>query len=279
VIRDGGIGVAPSLAAFAEAFEVARAAAPAAPSPETKGLPPGLQAVLDLGMQRLTDYQDAAYARRYRERIGALQAVAGSDAASLGALEEAARQLALWMSYEDIVRVADLKTRASRLARVREEAMAGPDDIVEIREHLRPGLDEIAAVLPPRIGLALRARVKRGQPAGTTGRSMTLTTTSIHGFALLRLLASMRRLRPISLRFGEEQAAIGQWLQAMTAALPRHAGFARALAELPRLRKGYSDTFERGRAGYERIFAARVEPVVVGGRFDDAAAQAPSRRH
>ena len=290
VIRDGGIGVAPSLAAFAEAFDVAadgssdatsdavRAAGAASNETGCPALPPALQAVVDLGVQRLTDYQDAAYAERYRQRLAELQAAAGGDAGMLDALEEAARQLALWMSYEDIVRVADLKTRASRLARVREEAMAGPDDIVEIREHLRPGLEELAAIAPRRMGLALRARVKRGQPAGTTGRSLTLTTTSIHGFAMLRLLAALRRLRPISLRFGEEQAAIDEWLQAMGAALPHHAGFARALAELPRLRKGYSDTFERGRAAYERIFAARVAPLVAratsGSAFDDAAAQA-----
>ncbi len=282
VIRDGGIGVTPSLAAFGEAFDVSSKAAgdavqPAATAPSESSrpaLPPALQAVVDLGLQRLKDYQDAAYAERYRLRVAALQAAAGGDTGRLDALEEAARQLALWMSYEDIVRVADLKTRASRLARVREEAMAGPDDIVEIREHLRPGLEELAAIAPRRMGLALRARVKRGQPAGTTGRSLTLTTTSIHGFAMLRLLAALRRWRPISLRFGEEQAAIEQWLQAMAAALPHHAGFARALAELPRLRKGYSDTFERGRAGYERIFAALVVPCVARGSFDDAAAQA-----
>jgi indolepyruvate ferredoxin oxidoreductase beta subunit len=100
---------------------------------------------------------------------------------------------------------------------------------------------------------------------------MTLQTTSIHGFVLLRLLASLRRWRPRSLRFAEEHLAMDAWLTAMQAALPRHAGFAQALAELPRLRKGYSDTFERGKANFDAIFEARVSQVKAP---DDAAAKA-----
>jgi len=106
---------------------------------------------------------------------------------------------------------------------------------------------------------------------GLNKNAATLATSSVHGFVLLRLLASLRRWRPRSLRFHEEQAAIDVWLAALREALPRHAGFAAALAELPRLRKGYSDTFDRGRTSYQRIFdtlVSRSEPP------DDAAAEA-----
>ena len=100
---------------------------------------------------------------------------------------------------------------------------------------------------------------------------MTLATSSVLGFALLRCLAALRRWRPLSLRFAEEQAAIGAWLAALAHSLPLHAGHAAALAELPRLRKGYSDTFERGRQNYERIFALLVAPCSAP---DDASALA-----
>ncbi len=266
VIRDSGIGVQASLAGYAEAFDAARlgtqTSAAAAP------MPPTLADVVRRADERLLDYQDAAYARRYRERIDALRAVGATAPA---ALEEAARQLALWMSYEDLIRVADLKTRRERFDRVRAEAGAGPRDVLEIREQFSPGLEEIAAIAPRRLGLALRRRVRREHPVGARGQGISLATTSVHGFVLLRGVAALRRWRPRSLRFHEEQAAIEVWLAALATALPRHAGFAAALAELPRLRKGYSDTFERGRANYQRIF----DRLVAGcGQPDDAAAAA-----
>ncbi len=231
-------------------------------------MPPALADIVARGEERMRDFQDAAYAQRYRQRVDSLRTLAGADPK---ALEEAARQLALWMSYEDVIRVADLKTRRERFERVRAEAMAGPDDIVEIREHLSPGLEEIAAIAPVRLGRALRRRVRHDQPIGARGKGMTLATTSVSGFLMLRLLASLRRLRPRSLRFAEEQAAIEPWLEALRRALPVHAGYAAALAELPRLRKGYSDTFERGRANYERIFERLVAPCAIA---DDTAARA-----
>jgi indolepyruvate ferredoxin oxidoreductase beta subunit len=269
VIRARGVGVETSLTGYAEAFDAARdglsATAPSA-------LPPALADIVQRGEARLRDYQDDGYAARYRVRVDSLRAVC--DPAS-PALEEAARQLALWMSYEDVIRVADLKTRRERFERVRAEAMAGPRDVLEIREHLSPGLEEIAAIAPRRLGLALRRRVGHAHgdayAVGARGKGMTLATTSVHGFVLLRLLASLRRWRPHSLRFHEEQAAIDTWLAALRDALPRHTGFAAAIAELPRLRKGYSDTFDRGRSSYERIFDALV---VKSGPPDEAAAEA-----
>lgn len=262
VIRAGGVGVDASLAGYAEAFAAAQQAQP--PVAGTT-LPPELADIVARGSERALDYQHAGYAARYRERVAALCAV-GMNAGE--ALQEAARQLALWMSYEDIIRVADLKTRRERMARVRSEAMAGPADIVEIREHFSPGLEEIAAIVPPRLGRALRRRIKRDLPVGARGRGMTLATSSVSGFVLLRLLAALRRFRPHSLRFIEEQAAIDVWLAALQRVLPLHAGFAAALAELPRLRKGYSDTFEHGRANYERIFAELVAAVAAPGDAD-----------
>ncbi len=144
-------------------------------------------------------------------------------------------------------------------------------DIVQIREHLSPRLEEIAAIAPQSLGRALRRRIRVGAPTGARGQGMSLHTTSVSGFLMLRVLASLRRWRPRSLRFAEEHAAIEQWLAALRDALPRHAGHARALAELPRLRKGYSDTFERGVAHYQRIFDSLVAPCTAP---DDSTAEA-----
>ena len=53
------------------------------------------------------------------------------------------------MSFEDLIRVADLKTRKSRFERVRKDVIAKPDEPVHIIEFLKPGLDEICGMLPP----------------------------------------------------------------------------------------------------------------------------------
>ncbi len=207
--------------------------------------------------------------------MAALQQLGGG-----AALVEAARHLALWMSYEDVIRVADLKTRRERFDRVRSDAQAGADDILEIREHLKPGLEEIAAILPAPLGTWLRRRARRGSSGlktGPVGKGITLHTTSIRGFAALRLLAWMQPWRPRSLRYQEEHAAMAQWLQALAVALPVAPDFALQLAELPRLRKGYGDTFERGRSAYERVFAVCVQPWLEASMLPSPAATAVLR--
>src|SRR6185295_14788830 len=95
-IRRGGVGVDASLRAFAAGWERA-ASVPAAPPPAD---------VVKTAVERLTDYQDARYAAEFLDLLKPIQAL-GDDAL----LIETARYLALWMSYEDAIRVADLKIR------------------------------------------------------------------------------------------------------------------------------------------------------------------------
>jgi indolepyruvate ferredoxin oxidoreductase beta subunit len=289
-IRAGGVGVAASLAGFGEAFEAVAADGESARrgmgagddraaaggvgfsvgDPEAKPAPTRVE-VLSLAQARLVDYQDAAYAQRYQNRVDTLIAATAAGpvaeaAARDDAVTEAARELALWMSYEDIIRVADLKTRRSRLDRVRAEAQAGPRDVFQIHEHLKPGADELADVLPRQLGAWLKRRLQHDTPVGVRGQGLTLATTSVLGFALLRTLAALRRFRPASLRFAEEQIAIAEWLTALHWALPLNADWAAALAGLPRLRKGYSDTHQRGLRHYEEVMALSVRPQMAAGK-------------
>lgn len=287
-IHAGGIGVEASLAGFDAAWKGAAAEVAALEGESADGdggnrlagLSPiaaadEYAAVVAQGEARATDYQDAAYAARYRARADALVVSAGNTAGVGPALVEAARQLVLWMTYEDMIRVADLKTRPERFSRIRVEAGAAPGDVLEIREHFSPSLAELAAIAPRRLGRLLQARVDESVVVGARGQGRTLASTGLTGYALLRVLSRLRRWRPRSLRYADEQAAIEDWLAALRATLASHPGFARALAELPRLRKGYSDTWTRGVANYERIFAALVAPVVARRTApvdDDAAA-------
>ena len=74
------------------------------------------------GLARCLDFQDIAYAELYLSRMQSIARLDADPAAALSS--ETARFLALWMCYEDVIRVADLKTRLSRHARVRAEVQA-----------------------------------------------------------------------------------------------------------------------------------------------------------
>ncbi len=291
VIRTGTVGVQASLAGFAAAFETVatgaarEALAAASPSPKTSPeiwapllatLPPSMREHAAHGVVRVLDYQDAPYARLYVERLQRIAGAAGESqgqSAVVHAFSEAARHLALWMTYEDVIRVADLKSRRSRFDRIRSESRARDGEIVQIVEYLKPGVDEVAAVLPGTLGARLRDWARRTGRLETLNRGMHLPSTHVTGFLMLRLLARMRRLRRGSLRFQEEQQAIERWLTALGRALPVSPEFGAALAELPRVLKGYGDTHRRGRASFARIFDTLVERALSAGTPTAGAAQ------
>ncbi|MGH8706364.1 MAG: indolepyruvate oxidoreductase subunit beta family protein, partial [Burkholderiales bacterium] len=122
-IRKGGKGVEPSLKGFALAFAHASGEARESAAGEEKlwrgtrservrsAFPPETHRILEEGVARVADYQDAGYAALYLDR---LEPVAKLDSGAFRLTRETGRFLALWMCYEDIIRVADLKTRRSR---------------------------------------------------------------------------------------------------------------------------------------------------------------------
>ncbi len=278
-----GRAAGASRAGFNAAFEAARGPAPTQTqsAPENtidmrradkfSGLPTEARNLAALGHARCADYQDGAYADLYARRM--LDLAPADDAEQperAHALAEAARRLALWMTYEDIARVAQLKTKRERFAKIRAEAEMDDDQILAVTEFLKPGADEIAAVLPARVGAAFLRRVARKGPPGFIGQGLQVTTTSVRGFLTMRLLAQFRRIRRSSLRFGYEQAAIDRWLAAMQAALAASPAFAAALAELPRLLKGYGETQARGQRNYDAIFDRIVASAIAAGDFSGA---------
>ena len=241
----------------------AETAPTATPAAEVSGFPEIGREVLALGARRATSFQNADYAKRYLERATRLwkaEQAAGGDGALLA---EAARRLALWMTYEDVVRVAQLKIDPARIAQVRVDAGAGPDDPIEIVEYLKPGVDEICAVLPSFLARPILAAAERGGWRDK-GFAMPIRTTTIVGYALLRALTAMRPLRPLGHRFGEEQAAIERWIDGVCRAAAIDLGLAKAVAALPSLLKGYGSTHRRGSANYARIVAELVEPALAG---------------
>ena len=234
--------------------------------PGTEGLPASLAEVIGYGRARVLDFQDERYAALYAERVGTLLAGADlRDPQALHAVTEASRRLALWMAYEDVARVADLKTRHERFRRIRSESRMQPGQILHVTEYLKPRAEEVADVMPVGIGKRIMARVEAGKGLPLLGRGINVRSNGAPGYWMLRLVASLKRIRRRSLRYHREQQSIEEWLRAFTAALPASAAFAGALAELPRLRKGYSDTMQRGLAAWSRIMEAIVRPALSSG--------------
>lgn len=252
-IRHAGVGVAASLAAFAAGFDVAtdapvrpRPAGEAAGRRDAAGSEPAAR-IVDAGVRRLTDYQDPAYARLYLERLDRLNL----DGVLLA---ETARHLALWMSYEDTIRVADLKTRPSRFARVRAELRVTPEQLVRITEFLHPRVQEVADTLPAPLGRwLLRSGVPRRLVERATARGRHVETSSVGGFLLLRGIAALRRFRRRTLRYVNEQQRIEAWLARIVGLAARDRPLAVEVARCQRLVKGYGDTHARGWRNFARL--------------------------
>jgi len=266
-IRASGIAVEGNLRGFDEGFRAALLGVslpeeqrPELPEPTTdlgrrlqarviERLPEAAYFNALHGVRRLMDYQDLTYAELYLTR---LENLAAFDRAPFELTAEAARYLALWMSYEDVIRVADLKTRASRLERVGAEVKLGKAQLLGVTEFMHPRLQEIRDILPPGLGNLL-ARLPIGR-FFQEGRHVE--TTSLRWFLVLRALAGLRRFRPKSARFAAEQARIESWLTAVAACAPGNYHLALELLHCQRLVKGYGDTFERGWRNFERVMSA-----------------------
>jgi indolepyruvate ferredoxin oxidoreductase beta subunit len=146
-----------------------------------------------------------------------------------------------------------------------------PEQILYVTEILKPGAEEIAAMLPVGLGRRILRWSARGGSFPLLGCGLRVTTTSITGFALMRILARFKSIRRRSLRYQEEQAGIERWLEAMCRALRCAPEFAAALAELPRLLKGYGETHARGRRNYATIFEHVVGAAIATGSEAHAA--------
>lgn len=266
-VVDIAIGVRPRTPEERKAEEEARRNRTAATDPgalvgpvlrplaeRVRDLPGPARSMALHGLVRTGLYQDVAYAERYLERVARF---AGRDPDPDGAAAlttEAARHIALWMCYQDTIAVAHQKVRSARMDRIRTEAGAEPDQLVQVREFLHPQIDEITDTLPTRLGAALRRSRTFQRLVGAVARDgMILNTSSIAGYTMLTAMARMRPLRPRSLRFGREQAAIEEWLGVAEAAVP---DLAREILRCQGVLKGYGATYEHGNDSFAALLQA-----------------------
>ncbi len=279
-IRATGKGGRANLRGFAAGYAQAKDGGAAAPSsaPTWQAATPVERVrqkfpaptfdVLDAGVARLTDYQDAAYATLYLNRLEpilALDREAGGAASGFRLTCETGRQLALWMSYEDVFRVAELKTRSRRMERVRHDVHAVAHDIVMVTEYLKPGLEDVCAILPQSLAQRLRRwAVKNGKSFSVPLR---IKTSTLYGFLLLRGLGALGAWRRHTSRYHTEQALILRWLGAIKRLgfAVQDIGLALEIVDCARLVRGYGETHRNGVLQFEKIF----DTIVEGGHESD----------
>ena len=284
-IRASGRAVESNLLGFAVGFEIAQAttgesveqvsetAQKITPAPAVAPLlerlesmfPPELYYYGREGLKRVVDFQDIKYGDLYLDRLAT---VLEADVTANGgnkdhALTQAVvKHLALWMTYEDSIRVADLKTRASRFERFREDVRAEQKQIVDVYEYLHPRVEEVCDILPASIGQSiLSGKTRKKILTALLGEGRRVPTTKLRGFLPLYFLSRLRFLRRGSYRFKLEQKRIDDWLSLILEVTKIDYAAAVEIAKLQRLIKGYGDTHERGLRSYSKIIS-RMEVVL-----------------
>ena len=285
-IRHDGRAVEANLAAFRGAVDALREAAteterlPAnaqrSPRPQEgatrsdarsddERLPSPIQAIVAHARPRLEAYQDAAYAEEYQHLLQPFLQFADNNHA---VAVEVARGLALWMTYEDTIRVAEIKTDPERLRRL---VRCNPGEISYVTEFMKPRPEEIAGTLPARLGRALLRSTVATRLLSPFTRGLRIRSTRALGYAALRSLARLKRWRRGTLRHQQEHAEIGAWLEAVHNAATHNQALGAELASCQELIKGYGDTHAHGLRNYKRI-AAYVATVVDRATGNPAAA-------
>ena len=280
-IRAAGIGVEASLRGFALGYERANSlplvdqvagpeARPVFKPPFTESfaallrraqtsVPTETHDMLTAGLERVVDFQDLAYGEEYLALLREIRELDGADR-EYRLTGATAKYLAVAMAYDDVYRVADLKTRSRRFARLRAEIGVLPDQLVHTTEFMHPRMEEVIGSLPKWVGRFIEIRPRLFQRLDrVVNRGRRVKTTTITWFLALYLLAGMKRFRRGTLRHANETAHRDAWLARVKAAAAKDYDLAVELVNTRRLIKGYSDTHARGLSKFDRVMAAAAK--------------------
>lgn len=208
------------------------------------------------GVRRLAAYQGPAYAQLYLDRLAPFRS--GDEKL----LKETARHLAVRMSYEDVIRVAQAKIAPARIARIAKDELRTNGEPFSVHDFLKPGIEELCQVLPNFVARPIMQLAERRGWLGRVYFGMEINTTSISGYLRFLLLAKLKPLRRFGYRYPIEQAQIESWLALISDTAKLSPAIALEVAECARLSKGYGDTYARGSANYRTIVERVIRPLL-----------------
>lgn len=219
-------------------------------------LPESVRDMALRGLRKVVDYQDQAYGAEYLDRLE--RAIERDGPAHDFALSlAAAKHLANALCYDDMIRVADLKTRSTRGARVRREVGVKEDTILHTTEYFHPRLEEFCGAMPARLGRYIEERPKLSAFIDRRiNRGRRIRTDSLSGFAMLWLVGGLRRWRRALLRHKVEQEHLDRWYALALDHVAQDYALAVEILNCRRLIKGYSDTHVRAHSKFDRVLSA-----------------------
>jgi indolepyruvate ferredoxin oxidoreductase, beta subunit len=275
-------GASASLRAFAAGFAraEAEAASPAPPMPPAKpqdlklfpalapmghpgfdalvaraasAFPAELHGMLAAGLRATVDFQDVAYGAEYLDHVSNILALDQPERGHRLTMA-AAKHSAVAMAYDDVVRVADRKIRASRFERIRQEVTVQTDQVLYTTEFMHPRMDEVCGTLPAGLGRWIEARPRVFKTLDRfVNKGRRVRTGTIRWFLVLYGVAALKPFRRGSLRHQRETAHMAGWLARAKTAANTDYDLAVELLENRRLIKGYSDTHQRGASKFDIV--------------------------
>jgi hypothetical protein len=218
-----------------------------------EGLPEGAAPVVSEGIHRLVDYQGPGYAKLYVDRLRRLIGRRGVDDAMLC---EIARLMAMRMSYEDPIRIAQLKLGE-------HDAAAGHPGTPSVDEVVKFRLDELVGALPATAAEPMLGVLERfgwvHKPV-----SIRFSTASRWGLRRLKIEASLRRWRRFSVRYADERVWVERWLHMIDRSLTKQPAAAAEIVQTANMMQGYGDAYRLGLADWHLIIDDLAKPTFDG---------------
>jgi hypothetical protein len=217
------------------------------------GLPDGAAPVVSDGIHRLIDYQGASYAQLYVDRLRRFVGRRGVDAAMFA---EIARLMALRMSYEDPIRIAQSKLAEYAMGADGLRARS-TDDTRKFR------LDELIGALPAVVAEPVLDALEW---VGWTHKpvSISFSGASRWGIRRLKIEASLRRWRLFSVRYARERVWVERWLHMIDRSLTKQPAAASEIVQTATMVQGYGDSYRQGLADWHAIIDGLAKPTFDG---------------
>jgi hypothetical protein len=216
-----------------------------------EGLPETAVTVVSDGIHRLMDYQGAGYAQLYVDRLQRFVGLRGVDDAMFC---EIARLMVLRMSYEDPIRIAQVKLA---------EADAGNPGVQSADDLRKFRFDELIEALPAVVAEPALGVLER---MGWTRKSISISFSnkSRWGIRRLKIEASLRRWRRFSVRYAKERAWVERWLHMIGRSLIKQPKAANEIVQTAEMIQSYGDIYRQGLADWHAIIDGLVKPVFDG---------------
>ena len=218
-----------------------------------EGLPDSALPIVSEAIHRLIEYQGAAYAKLYVDRLRRFVGKRGVSDAMFG---EIARLMAMRMSYEDPIRIAQFKL-AELVSDAGDRRPPTADDVRKFR------FDELVEALPAVVAEPVLDGL---QWAGWVHKTVSIrfSNASRLGIRRLKIEASLRRWRRFSVRYAKERVWVERWLHMIDRSLTKQPAATSAMVQTATMVQGYGDTYRQGLADWHAIINGLAKPTFDG---------------